>query len=88
MIIAVPTSTAGPPRSAQPSRSQDPSVVPAMIYQEGKYDDQDSDDDESRHGYSQYSRETAITTNNTTAMNMYTMVMIGLMLIIVAQKPG
>jgi len=74
-IISVPTSTAGPPRSAQPSTQPDPLVVPAVIYQEGKHNDQHSDDDEGCHGYSQYSTATAITINNTTAMNIDTKVM-------------
>jgi hypothetical protein len=63
-------------------------VIPPQIYQECKYDDQHSDDDEGGHGYSQYSRETAITTNNTTAMNMYTRVIGIERSIIVAQIPG
>ena len=50
-IISVPTSTTGPRQPAQPPTSRDPLVVPPVIYQQGKYDDQHSDDDESGHGY-------------------------------------
>ena len=48
-IISVPTSTTQP--QAQPPRSRDPLVRPPMIYQEGKHNDHDSDDDECGHGY-------------------------------------
>jgi hypothetical protein len=44
-IIAIPTSTTGPRQPAQPPRSRDPLAVPPVIYQEGKYNDQDRDDE-------------------------------------------